>query len=125
MPPLLASDQKIIEKISDALLKENEVFFAGFINKNGRLIAGGFKSGMESIVSGQDREMLFLEDVLMASFRKEFDDHFGKVRYTVSKREKLTMISFSFESFVLMVSVDSAVSIEQETSKIEKIVLLG
>jgi hypothetical protein len=65
---------------------------------------------------------MFMEHVLMATMSKDFDDCLGRVRYMASKREKMTTISFSLGSFLLLIAVDPRADIEKETSKIQGII---
>jgi hypothetical protein len=112
----------ILEEKCEILLNEREVLFAGFINKRGRLVAGGFKAGAHSIEDKAERQKMYMEHTLMASMRKDFDYYFGSERYTASKREKVSMISFSIDSSVFLVAVDSTTDVEKEANKIEKII---
>lgn len=112
----------LLEEKCEVLLNEREVFFAGLINKRGRLVAGGFKAGAHSIEDEAERQKLYMEYTLMASMRKDFDYYFGSERYTTSKRDKVSMISFSINSSVFLVAVDSKMNVEKEANKIEKII---
>ena len=44
--------------------------FAGLINQNGRLVAGGMKPGYDTMEDPKDAEMLYMELVLRAKMRK-------------------------------------------------------
>jgi hypothetical protein len=77
----------ILEEKCAILLRE-KISFAGLINKSGRLVASGLKVGLTPIVDEFEREKLFMEYVLMASMRKDFDYCLGRVKYTASKGEK-------------------------------------
>jgi hypothetical protein len=111
----------ILEEKCAILLRE-KISFAGLINKSGRLVAGGLKVGLTPIVDEFEREKLFMEYVLMASMRKDFDYCLGRVKYTASKGEKMTMMSFPIGSFLFLVAVDPRIDIEKEANKIEKII---
>jgi hypothetical protein len=115
----------ILEAKCGVLLNEKEVLFVGLINKRGRLVAGGFKIGVSSIEDEAERQKFYMEYVLMASMRKDFDYYLGPERYTVSKREKISMISFSVGQAIFLVAVDPKEDIEKEASKIEKIITTG
>jgi hypothetical protein len=117
----VSSLQTLLEEKCAILLKEREISFAGLINKSGRIVAGGFKTGMK-LADEFEREKLFLEHVLMASMNKDFDHCLGRIRYTAAKREKTTMMSFSIGSFLFLVVIDPKEDIEKEANKIEKII---
>ncbi len=117
----MSSLQTILEEKCAILLKEKEIFFAGLINKSGRLIAGGLKLEM-NLEDEFEREKLFMTYVLMNSMNKDYDYCFGSMRYTAVKREKTTMMSFSIDSFLFLIVIDAKEDIEKEASKIEKII---
>jgi hypothetical protein len=60
-----------------------ETRFAGVINQNGRLVAGGIKEGITPSSSERDDEMLFMELALRVKMRKEFDKQLGGVNFAL------------------------------------------
>lgn len=80
---------------------------------------------MQSIEDDAERQKLCMEYVLMASMRKDFDYYSGPELYTTSKRERMTMISFSVGSFVFLVAMDPWEDIERAANKIENIITHG
>ena len=113
--------QTILEEKCNVLLAEREILFAGIISKTGKLVSGGAKSGIK-LVKESEKEMLFMEHVLMATMRNDFDEGLGKVLYTVSKREKMTIINFSVDSSLFLIAIDPAADIRRTMNKIQKII---
>ena len=97
---------------------EPKIRFAGLINPNGRLVAGGMKSGYQSLEEERDNEMLYMELVLRAKMRKEFDKAFGPVKFAMSYRDKLIVMSFPINDHVLLVSVEKDVDFSKLPFKI-------
>jgi hypothetical protein len=118
---IMSSLQTILEEKCAILLKESEIFFAGLINKSGRLVAGGHKTGI-TLADEFEIEKLFMEHVLMASMNRDFDYCLGRLRYTAAKREKTTMLSFSIGSFLFLVVIDPKEDVEKVANKIERII---
>ena len=86
-----------------------KIRFAGVINPRGRLVAGGMKEGIEPLENPKDDEMLFMELSLRARMRHEFDSEFGKVKFSMSYREKVIFISFPLpDDNVLLISGDTS-----------------
>ncbi|MEO9306695.1 conserved hypothetical protein [Nitrosotalea sinensis] len=85
---------------------DSRIRFAGVINENGRLIAGGMRSGFKSLEDSKDDEMLYMELVLRARMRKEFDKVLGPVKFAMSYRDKLIIMSFPVEENILLISVE-------------------
>ena len=104
------------------LLEYDEIRFAGLINSMGRLVAGGFKSGISPLEDDAERQKMYMELALRVSMRKEFDYSLGPVKYAASRREKAVMISFPMNSNVLLVSAEANVEIDKTANKIIKVV---
>jgi hypothetical protein len=97
---------------------EPKIRFAGLINPNGRLVAGGMKPSYQSLEEERDNEMLYMELVLRAKMRKEFDKAFGPVKFAMSYRDKLIVMSFPINDHVLLVSVEKDIDFSKLPFKV-------
>ncbi len=104
----------IVQKI------DSKIRFAGVINSKGRLIAGGMVSSKKRLGDRKRDEMLYMELALRVKMRSEFDDDLGKVKFSMSFREKLIVMSFPMEDNVLMVSMERKTQFENIAFKILK-----
>jgi hypothetical protein len=66
--------------------------------------------------------MLYMELALRVKMRREFDDDLGQVKFSMSFREKLIVMSFPIENDVLMVSMERKTQFEKISFKILKLV---
>ena len=98
-----------------------KVRFAGVINSKGRLVAGGMISSKKRLGDRKDDEMLYMELALRVKMRSEFDDDLGKVKFSLSFREKLIVMSFPMKNDVLFVSLDKKMSFDKIPFKILKL----
>ena len=78
------------------LQEEPEIRFAGIVDKDGQLIAGGFKEGLTPHEGDETRLQAFLEFVSKASIRKEYDESLGPINYLAARRDKAVLVSFPF-----------------------------
>ena len=101
---------------------DSKVRFAGVINSKGRLIAGGMVPSKTRFGDRKRDEMLYMELALRVKMRREFDDDLGKVKFSLSFREKLIVMSFPMEDNVLMVSMERKTQFEKISFKILKLV---
>ncbi len=99
----------------------SKVRFAGVINSKGRLVAGGMTTSKKQLGDRKRDEMLYMEIALRVKMRREFDDDLGKVKFSMSFREKLIVISFSMENDVLMVSLEKKTQFENIAHSILKL----
>ncbi|HJU14538.1 MAG TPA: DUF6659 family protein [Candidatus Nitrosotalea sp.] len=94
--------------------------FVGVINERGKLVAGGLREGLKSLEDPKDDEMLFTEVALRVRMRREFDAQLGKVRFAMSVREKVIIMSFPIsEKEILYVSAKTGI----DYGKISKLIL--
>ena len=101
---------------------DSKVRFAGIINSKGRLIAGGMAPSIKRLGDRKRDEMLYMELALRVKMRREFDDDLGKVKFSMSFREKLIVMSFPMDNDVLMVSMERKTRFENVACEILKLV---
>ncbi len=101
---------------------DSKIRFAGVINSKGRLVAGGMAPSKKRLGDRKRDEMLYMELALRVKMRREFDDDLGKVKFSMSFREKLIVMSFPIENDVLMVSMERKTQFEKISFKILKLV---
>jgi hypothetical protein len=101
---------------------DKEIRFVGLINERGKLLAGGLREGLKSLEDPKDDEMLFMELALRVRMRKEFDKQLGPVKFAMSFREKVIVMSFPIDdSNILYVSADTKLDYGKIPSKILEI----
>lgn len=105
------------------LLKESEIRFAGIVDNDGKLIAGGFKEGLVPYEHDETKLQTFLEFVSKASIRKEFDESLGPINYLAARRDKAVLVSFPFPitKILLLISAEPTVNIESLAKKVVEI----
>ena len=109
------------EKLCESAKKaDSKIRFAGVINSKGRLIAGGMIPSKKRLGDRKRDEMLYMELALRVKMRREFDDDLGQVKFSMSFREKLIVMSFPMEDDVLMVSMERKTQFENIAFKILK-----
>ncbi len=102
------------------LLEEQEIRFAGIVDKEGKLISGGFKPGITPHEGDETRLESFFEFVSRASIRKEYDQTLGPINYLAARRDKAVLVSFPFpiSQILLLISAEPSANIENLASKV-------
>src|SRR3972149_4200475 len=100
--------EAICKKIMDL---DSRIRFAGMVNNQGRLVAGGMKEDKKPLEDIKDDEMLFMELVLRTKMRKEFDKQLGAVKFAMSYRDKAVVMSFPVNEHVLLVSAEKEIDV--------------
>jgi len=114
------TDYEIYESKCQKMLDEDEIRFAGIINENGNLVSGGFKKGITPLENDEARLKSFMEFVSKVTIRKEYDESLGPINYLAARRDKAVLVSFPFplSRFVLLISANPSVDIEQLATKV-------
>ena len=100
------------------LTKENEIRFAGIIDKDGAIVAGGFKKGIIPLEKDKLRLEEFMEFIYEISQRKSFDGSLGPINYLAARRDKIVLISFPLTDLALLISADHTIDIEKQASHV-------
>ena len=105
------------------LLEEPEIRFSGIVDKDGKLITGGFKEGLTPYEGDETKLQSFFDFVSKVSIRKEFDESLGSINYLAARRDKAVLISFPFpvSQVLLLISAEPAVNIENLAKKVVSI----
>ena len=93
------------------------------VDKNGKLIAGGFKKGITPYENDETKLQSFFEFVSKTSIRKEFDESLGPINYLAARRDKAVLVSFPFPitKILLLISAEPTVNIEILAKKVVEI----
>ncbi len=102
----------IQEKINN-ILAEPEIRFAGLIDSEGELVAGGFREGVIPFENDERRRQMFLQLAHRVANREGFDANLGRVKYSSSRREKVVMMSFPLGRHVIMIIAETSVNIDR------------
>ena len=119
----IMTDTTLYTKKCTKLLKESEIRFAGIVDKNGKLIAGGFKEGLVPYEGDETKLQSFFDFVSKTSIRKEFDESLGPINYIAARRNKAVLVSFPFPitQILLLISAEPSVNIENLAKKVVEI----
>ncbi|MCH7560834.1 MAG: hypothetical protein IIC67_05620 [Thaumarchaeota archaeon] len=114
---------KLFGEKCNRLLKESEIRFAGIVDKNGKLITGGFKEGITPYENDETKLQSFFEFVSKASIRNELDESLGPINYLAARRDKAVLVSFPFpiSQILLLISAEPTVNIETLAKKVVEI----
>lgn len=114
-----------IEIICQKIIKlDTKIRSARIINSRGHLVAGGMKKGLMSLEAQKQDEMMFMELALRVRMRREFDQQFGEVHFSMSYRDKVIVMSFPLANDdVLLISSEKDWDFGKIPFKILKIIM--
>ena len=104
----------------DVMKIGDDVRFAGVLDKNGQLVAGGYKDGLSSHLLTDESKMSFHYASRAWESRKNLSHRVGKERFSIVEFEKVKQISVPIDAQnILLVSVEPVT----EHDKIVKVIL--
>jgi len=114
------TNYEIYDDKCQKMLNEDEIRFAGIINEDGKLVSGGFKKEIIPLENDEAKLKSFMEFVSKVTIRKEYDESLGPINYLAARRDKAVLVSFPFpvSRFVLLISANPSVDIEQLATKV-------
>ncbi len=114
----MSHDKPDLRKKIENILKIDDIRFAAFIDLNGNIIEGRFHEGLVPLEDDEQRQKFYQELALRVSTRKRFDVPLGRVKYSASRREKIVMMSFSYNDIILLITAEPNVNIDRLAYKI-------
>lgn len=108
-----------VGKLDESCLKLSKISgvdFVGVINKNGRLIAGGFRTNSNPY-NKEKLQMIFLELYLDYSMRKEFDSVLGEIDYMTTQRRQTNVTTIPFNDDLILIFSKPGISIQNIIQK--------
>jgi len=107
-----------LEKSCNKILELPDIRFVGVLDKMGNKIAGGFKQGVTSYLQDKDNRMMYVQLTLEYLMRKDFDESLGPIDYIASRRGKVTMISIPTRDFLVLISAQRNINVEETIMKV-------
>ena len=115
------TQQDKIKSLNESCKKVLElpmIRFVGVLDKMGHRIAGGFREGLLSYLLDPDSRRMYIQLTLEFLMRKDFDKELGAIDYIAFRRGKVTMISIPTEEYLVLISAQRDVNIEEVIKKV-------
>jgi len=84
----------------------DDIRYAGVIDDAGTLVAGGMRNGIDSIVDQSIEELYLAQTALRKSMRQRFDATMGEARFAYVEREKISILTFYLDKYILLVTLE-------------------
>ena len=94
------------------------VEFAGFINRQGRIVDYACKS--EINLSQEQKDMFFMATTLSLRIQGDYDDNFGAVQYIVTERQNSKIVSVPILGGAIILVVNKDTNLSMLVKKILK-----
>ncbi|HSB84517.1 MAG TPA: DUF6659 family protein [Nitrosarchaeum sp.] len=109
---------KEYEKRCQDMLEDVEVRFAALLDENGKILAGGLKENTNIKLTEEQMNSICKELAARVEKRKKYDAELGRVKYSMSRREHVVIMSFPIYEKVIMIVAEPNVNIDRLAYKI-------
>ncbi|QDI89356.1 hypothetical protein Nisw_07375 [Candidatus Nitrosopumilus sp. SW] len=110
-----------LDKACQELLQENKIRHVGVINELGRLVAGGFKKGVNPLLSDDKVRMVYMQMQLDFNMRQELDDSLGPIDYIASRRTKQLIMSVPIGENLVLITAEPDADDKEIIKKAEEL----
>ena len=109
--------------LSDRIIKlDRNIRFVGVVNSRGEVIEGGFQHGVQPLLEGTDEQQMYIQSLSNMTMFQNYSDRLGKVRYSITEHEKVTLMTFPLDNDILCVSASPKANINKIRNKVSKVI---
>jgi hypothetical protein len=98
---------KLCESVFDL---NTNIRYVAVIDDTGIPIAGGMRGGIDSIMDENNEELYLTHTALRKSMRERFNNTMGSSRFAYVEREKISILTFYMNKYVLLVTMEPSVN---------------
>ena len=98
---------KLCESVFDL---NSDIRYVAVIDDTGTPIAGGMRGGIDSIMDENNEELYLTHTALRKSMRERFNNTMGSSRFAYVEREKISILTFYINKYVLLVTMEPSVN---------------
>lgn len=109
--------------LSDRIIKlDRNIRFVGVVNSRGEVIEGGFQHGVQPLLEGTDEQQMYIQSLSNMTMFQNYRDRLGRVRYSITEHEKVTLMTFPLDDGILCVSASPKANINKIRNKVSKVI---
>jgi hypothetical protein len=109
--------------LSDRIIKlDRNIRFVGVVNSRGEVIEGGFQHGVQPLLEGTDEQQMYIQSLSNMMMFQNYSNRLGKVRYSITEHEKVTLMTFPLDDGILCVSASPKANINKIRNKVSKVI---
>lgn len=97
---------KTLNHACEELLVNKKIRYVGILDRMGNSIFEREQEGVKSLISDKTARSLYIKSVLEVLFQKDFDNQIGLLKYNVSHREKIDVITIPLFNNVILITVN-------------------
>jgi len=109
----------LCDKIIDL---DRKIRFVGIVNSRGEVIEGGFQQGIEPLLNETDEQQMYIQSLWNLTSLESYSKRLGKVRYSITEHEKVTLMTFPLGDGILCLSVSPKANVNKLRVKVMQVI---
>jgi hypothetical protein len=108
--------------LCDRIIKlDRNIRFVGIVNNKGEVIEGGFKERVEPLLNETDEQQMYIQSLSNLTTLQSYSERLGRVRYSLTEHEKVTLITFPLGDGILCLSATPKADTNKIPDKVMKV----
>lgn len=110
---MMANNSNYKEICNKILMLSPKVRYVGIINRFGKTLAGSIRSDVRPLFKPEEARDEFFLTAIKESMRERFYNSLGKCSFTLTVHEKVDLISFLHDKYIVYISVDKGLAYDE------------
>jgi hypothetical protein len=107
--------------LCDRIIKlDRNIRFVGIVNNRGEVIEGGFQQGVEPLLDETEEQQMYIQSLWNLTTLESYSDRLGRVRYSITEHEKVTLMTFPLGDGILCLSTTPKANMNKIREKVAK-----
>lgn len=109
--------------LCDKIIKlDRNIRFVGIVNSRGEVIEGGFQQGVEPLLNETEEQQMYIQSLWNLTTLESYSGRLGKVRYSITEHEKVTLMTFPLGDGILCLSTTPKANMNKIRDKVAKVI---
>jgi hypothetical protein len=105
--------------LCDKIIKlDRNIRFVGIVNSRGEVIEGGFQQGVEPLLNETEEQQMYIQSLWNLTTLESYSDRLGRVRYSITEHEKVTLMTFPLGDGILCLSTTPKANMNKIRDKV-------
>jgi len=107
--------------LCDRIIKlDRNIRFVGIVNNRGEVIEGGFQQGVQPLLNETEEQQMYIQSLWNLTTLESYSDRLGRVRYSITEHEKVTLMTFPLGDGILCLSTSPKANMNKIRDKVVK-----
>jgi uncharacterized protein DUF6659 len=112
------------QNLCDKIIKlDRNIRFVGIVSSRGEVIEGGFQQGVEPLLNGTEEQQMYIQSLWNLTTLESYSRRLGRVRYSITEHEKVTLMTFPLGGGILCLSVTPKTNVNKIRDKVVQMIM--